>query len=53
MKKLAMILSETWRLVMRNKLWFMLPIFISLALLAFLVYTLGPVAMVTFLYAGI
>lgn len=53
MRKLLLILSETWVLIRRNKVWFLAPIFIGLALLAFLVYSLGPVAMVTFLYAGI
>jgi hypothetical protein len=53
MRKLVMILREAFRLIKRNKVWFLAPILIGLALLAFLVYTLGPVAMVTFLYAGI
>ncbi len=53
MRKLALILKEMFRLIGRNKLYFLAPILISLAILAFLVYTLGPVAMVTFLYAGI
>lgn len=53
MKKLFLILQETYRLVRRNKVWFLMPILISLAVLAFLVYTLGPVAMISFLYAGI
>jgi len=48
-----MILREAVQLVRRRKVWFLMPILIGLALLAFLVYTLGPVAMVTFLYAGI
>jgi hypothetical protein len=53
MRKLLMILREGFHLVRRNKVWFLMPILVGLALLAFLVYTLGPVAMVTFLYAGI
>jgi hypothetical protein len=53
MRKLLLILRETLVLVRNNKVWFLLPILVGLALLAFLVYTLGPVAMVTFLYAGI
>jgi hypothetical protein len=53
MRKLMLILRETLVLVRNNKVWFLLPILVGLALLAFLVYTLGPVAMVTFLYAGI
>lgn len=53
MKKLTMIFREMFRLIGRNKLYFLTPIFIFLAVLAFLVYSLGPVAVVTFLYAGI
>lgn len=53
MRKLFYILGETWRLLMRNKLWFLAPILVSLAFLAFIVFTLGPAAFVTFLYAGI
>lgn len=53
MKKLLYILREMVRLIGRNKLYFLLPIFVSLALLAFLVYSLGPVAFITFLYAGV
>ena len=53
MKKLFMVLRELSILIRRNKMYFMAPIFICLALLAFLVYSLGPVAVVSFLYAGI
>jgi hypothetical protein len=53
MRKLLMILRESLLLIRRNKVWFLMPILLGLALLAFLVYSLGPVAMVTFLYAGI
>ncbi len=53
MRKLMMIMKGAFHLIRRNKVWFLMPILLGLALLAFLVYTLGPVAMVTFLYAGI
>lgn len=53
MRKLLLILREIFRLLMRNKLYFLAPILIMLAVLAFLVYSLGPVAVITFLYAGI
>jgi hypothetical protein len=53
MRKLLLILRETGRLIAKNKLWFLAPSLVVLALLAFLVYSLGPVAFVTFLYAGI
>lgn len=53
MKKLIYILREMFRLIARNKLYFLLPVLICLALLGFLVYSLGPAALVTFLYAGV
>ncbi len=53
MRKLWHILREIYRLIWRNKLYFLLPILLSLALLAFLVFSLGPAALITFLYAGI
>lgn len=53
MKKLWYILREMARMAWRNKLFFLLPILISLAVLAFLVYSLGPIAFISMLYAGI
>lgn len=53
MKKFLFILREMLRLVARNKLYFLLPILASLALLGFLVYSLGPTVFITFLYAGV
>ncbi|MBN1334751.1 MAG: hypothetical protein JXB39_02190 [Deltaproteobacteria bacterium] len=53
MRKFILVLRETAHLIWRNKLWFLAPILLSLALITFLVYTLGPAAVVSFLYAGI
>lgn len=53
MRKLVLILREALHLVRRNKTLFLLPILAAFAVLAFFVYSLGPVAMLTFLYAGI
>ncbi len=53
MGKLTLLFRELFALVRRNKMYFLAPILIFLALLAFLVYSLGPVAVVTFLYAGV
>ena len=53
MRKLILILREAGHLVWQNKLWFMMPILVSLALLAFLVYTLGPTAMIFRVLAGV
>lgn len=53
MRKTWIILKEGLLLVRRNKAWFLAPILISLALLALLVFALGPAAVISFLYAGI
>jgi hypothetical protein len=53
MKKLFLILREVFRLIRRNKAYFLAPILILLGLLAILVYTVGPSAIVAFIYAGI
>lgn len=53
MRKFFLILREIFRLIRRNKAYFLAPILILLALLAFLVFTVGPSAIVAFIYAGI
>lgn len=53
MRKAWIILRESLLLVRRNKAWFLAPLLLTLALLALLVYTLGPAAVISFLYAGI
>lgn len=53
MKKILFILREMGHLIRKNKLYFLSPVLIVLALLAFLVYYIGPAAIVSFIYAGI
>lgn len=52
MNKVLFILKEMFYLVRRHKLYFLCPIFIILALLAFLVYYIGPAVVISFIYAG-
>ncbi len=53
MKKLVLILREAFHLVRRHKFYFLLPIFLVLAALAFLAYEIGPAVVVSFIYAGL
>jgi len=53
MKKVIFILKELLALVKEHKLYILAPIFILLAMLAFLVYYIGPAVIVSFIYAGI
>ncbi len=53
MKKIAYILKEMCYMIKRHKLYFIAPILIVLALLAFLVYYIGPSILISFIYAGI
>ena len=47
------ILRETLHLVKKHKFYFLLPILIALALLAFLAYQVGPAVAISFIYAGL
>jgi len=51
--KVLHILKEMAYLVKRHKLYFLAPIFFVLAVLAFLVYYIGPGVIISFIYAGI
>lgn len=53
MKKILYLLKETFFMIKKHKFYFIAPILIILALLAILVYYIGPSAIVTFIYAGI
>ena len=53
MKKIVLILRESFQLVLRHKFYFLLPMFILLAALAVLIYELGPAIVVSFIYAGL
>lgn len=51
--KIVMLMKETFYLIKKHKFYFLAPIFITLTLLAILVYTVTPNAMITFIYAGV
>jgi len=53
MKKTRYIIKEMIYMVKKEKLFFIMPILISLALIAFLCYHIGPAIIVSFIYAGI
>ncbi|MFA5137964.1 MAG: hypothetical protein WC728_01935 [Elusimicrobiota bacterium] len=53
MKKTWHIIKETLYLVRKEKLMFLLPLLLVLALLAFFAYQLGPTVIVSFIYAGL
>lgn len=52
-EKLRYLFTETFHLIRKHKLFFFAPLFIMLALLAFLVYYIGPAVIVSFIYAGV
>lgn len=51
--KVAYIFKEMFHLVRKHKLAYLMPVFITLALLAFLVYYIGPAVITSFIYSGI
>lgn len=53
MKKVIYILKELWSMTKANKLYVLMPIFVMLALISFLVYYIGPTVIVSFIYAGV
>ena len=53
MKKVSYILKQMWILIKTHKVSFLAPIFIILAVLAILVYYIGPAVIVSFIYAGV
>jgi len=52
MKKLVYVMREMMQLIRRNRIWFLAPILLALVILAFIVYSVGPAVVVTFIYAG-
>ncbi len=52
-KKVFFMLKEVFYLVRKHKLYFLAPLLISLAILGFFVYYIGPAIVVSFIYAGI
>ncbi|MBU1726596.1 MAG: hypothetical protein KJ880_03095 [Candidatus Omnitrophica bacterium] len=53
LRKIGLISKEALYLIRKHKLYFLTPIFIMLAILAFFVYYVGPAIIVSFIYAGI
>jgi len=53
MKRMRMMIRESFRLAQKHKMYFLLPFLVLLAVLALLAYQLGPGFVVAFIYAGI
>jgi hypothetical protein len=53
MIKIVYILKETFYMIKRHKIYFLAPILIILALLAIIVFYIGPSVIISFIYAGI
>jgi hypothetical protein len=53
MRKVKYIVREMFLMIKKHKYYFIAPILIILALLAFLVYYIGPAVIVSFIYAGV
>lgn len=53
MNKVTLIFKSFIGLVRERKLFILIPILTMFALLAFLVYYIGPTAIISFIYAGI
>jgi len=51
--KVRYIFKEMFFMIRKHKLYFLAPIFITLAFLAFLVYYIGPTVIISFIYAGV
>ena len=52
-KKFGHIIAGVIKMISKEKFFFLLPICLILALLAFLVYYIGPGVIVSFIYAGV
>ena len=52
MNKVGYIIRETFILIKKHRLYFLTPTLVVLALLAVLVYYVGPSIITTFIYAG-
>lgn len=51
--KIGYVLREAGYLIREHKYYFLAPILLILAVLAFLVYYIGPSIVVSFIYAGV
>jgi hypothetical protein len=52
MKKIIYMFKEMFYLIKKHKLVFLAPLFIIFILLGFLVYSIGPAVITSFIYAG-
>jgi len=53
MKKIFFIFKEMKFMIRKHKFYIITPILIILAILAFLIYYIGPAVIVSFIYAGV
>jgi len=53
MNKSVFILKEFFYLIRAHKLYVLAPVLFLLALLSLFVYYIGPVAIISFIYAGV
>lgn len=53
LRKVKYLLGEMLYLVKKHKLYALLPLLITLALLGFLFYHAGPAVVISFIYAGV
>ena len=53
MRKVKYIFKEMIAMIKKHKYYFIAPMLIILAFLAFLVYYIGPAVIVSFIYAGV
>jgi len=53
MTKVGYITREMFYMIRKYKLYVLLPIFLMLIFLAFLVYHIGPAVIISFIYAGV
>ena len=53
MSKISYILKEMGHMIKKEKMYFIAPILILFAVIAFLAYHIGPAIIISFIYAGI
>ena len=53
MRKIRFILKEMMLMIRKHRIRMIAPILIIMAVLAFLVYYIGPAVIVSFIYAGV
>lgn len=53
MRRVLYIVGQMGHLIRAHKVYFIAPICIVLAILAFLVYYIGPAVIISFIYAGV